>query len=412
MNDLKPDFLRASYLCLTMLAMLLISSPSVPAATLWTGRNISFTQSASSGSDVILPGKVVLTRGGSQVLFNTAAGETVAGLSSPVDTEWAFGTLTNFSTLTYQSLESMRNGDLALLILNQPMVMHLINEDIYLSVTFTAWGQHGAGGFSYTRSTAVVSTKPTVSITSPSDGAVFSAPASLHLTATATVSGGRVTNVSYFAGSTRLGSAIVSPFVVTGTISTPGAYDLTAVAIAAGGTSTSAVVNITVVAAPTTTITAPADGAVFTAPANVTITADANVGDATVTNVSFFGNATLLGSAQSPPFTLTATNLSAGNYSLTTVATASGISSTSSVVNISVVSSVAVSLSSPVISNGLFSFSYSASPGASYIVQRSADLLDWVSVVTNVAESNPVLFSDTFDPSAPHFYRIGRLAGP
>ena len=412
MNDLKSDFLRATYLCSGMFAALLISLPSTQAATLWTGRNINFTQSASLESDVILPGKVVLTRGGNQVLFNTAAGETFPGASSPADTEWAFGTLNNFSSLTYQSLESMRNGDLALLILNQPMVMHLINEDIYLSVTFTAWGQHAAGGFSYTRSTAAVSTKPSVSITSPSDGAVFSTPASVHLTANATVSSGTVTNVSYFAGSIRLGSAIVAPFAVTGAISTPGAYHLTAVATAAGVTSTSAVVNITVVAAPTTAITAPANGAVFTAPANVTITADANVGGGTVTNVSFFGNATLLGSVQSPPFTLTTTNLSAGAYSLSTVATASGISSTSSVVNISIVSPVDVSLSSPVVSEGLFSFSYSASPGASYVVQRSGDLLGWVSVVTNVAGSTPVPFSDTFDPSAPHFYRIERLTGP
>src|SRR6516225_4493771 len=64
------------------------------AATLWTGPNIKFTQSANSRSDVILAGKVVLTRSGSQVLYNTAAGERSAGASSPADTLWAFGSLT------------------------------------------------------------------------------------------------------------------------------------------------------------------------------------------------------------------------------------------------------------------------------------------------------------------------------
>jgi hypothetical protein len=143
------------------------------AATLWTGPNIKFTQSANSRSDVILAGKVVLTRSGSQVLYNTAAGERFAGASSPADTQWAFGSLTNFSTLKYQSLESIRtgaNGNLGARILNQPMVMHLTNEDIYLSVKFTAWGEHGAGGFAYTRSTPV---QPNMSITISSGASII-----------------------------------------------------------------------------------------------------------------------------------------------------------------------------------------------------------------------------------------------
>lgn len=322
MNDPKPAGLRVNPFFLGVMLPLVMSSALTQAATLWTGPNISFTESAGSPTDVIVAGKVVLSRGSNQVLYNTAAGETAAGTSSPLDTEWALGVLNNFSSLTYQSLESMRNGDLAAVILNQPMVMHLINENTYLSVRFTAWGQHGAGGFSYTRSTAAVSTKPTVSITSPSGGAVFTAPARVQLTASATVNGGTVTNVAYFAGSTRLGNASVSPFSVTGTITNPGSYNLTA------------------------------------------------------------------------------------------VATASGISSTSAVVNISIISPVPVSQSSPVVNNGLFSFSYNADPGVSYVVERSVDLLGWVSVVTNVAGRNPVLFTDAVDPSAPHFYRVARLTGP
>jgi hypothetical protein len=141
------------------------------AATLWTGPNIRFTQSANSKSDVILPGKVVLTRGSNQILYNTAAGERLAGNSSPADTQWAFGTLSNFSTLKFQSLQSIRAGanhNLAGRILNQPMVLHLTNEDVYLSVRFTAWGQHDAGGFAYTRSTPAVPVQPSVSITTSS----------------------------------------------------------------------------------------------------------------------------------------------------------------------------------------------------------------------------------------------------
>jgi len=386
------------------------------AATLWTGPTINFTQSPTTESDVVLPGKVVLTRGGNQVLFNTAAGELSWGASSPLDTEWAFGGLNNYSNLTYQTLESMRNTDLAGLILNQPMVMHIKNEDIYLSVKFTAWGQSGVGGFAYTRSTpAAAPPRPTVSITSPAAGASFNAPANVDLTSTATVSGGTVANVEYFASGTSLGSAAITPFHVSGTISTPGSYDLTAVATAAGVSATSAVVNITVTAVsgpPTVAITAPTDGTVFTAPGNLTITADASVSSGIVTNVSFFTNSTLLQSVENPPFTATSNNLAPGDYALTAVATVAGVSSTSSVVNIRVVSPVPVSLGALATADGLFSLSYNADAGISYVVQSSSNLLDWVSVVTNVASSNPVFFSDNLGTNVPHFYRVGRLTGP
>src|SRR5882672_1397149 len=62
------------------------------AATLWTGTNITWTKSATTPSDTVLAGKVVLTRGSRDVLYNTAAGESFAGLASPKGTLWAFGT--------------------------------------------------------------------------------------------------------------------------------------------------------------------------------------------------------------------------------------------------------------------------------------------------------------------------------
>jgi hypothetical protein len=292
------------------------------AATLWTGPTINFTQSTTSPSDVILPGKVVLTRGSNGVLYNTAAGETSPGSSSPLDTEWAFGTLADYSTLSYQSLASMRNGNLAALILNQAMVMHLINEDIYLSVEFTQWGQNGAGGFAYTRSTPQVSNPPpTVSIINPSPGAIFAAPASVMLTATAD-SGGSVTNVAFFAGTNSLGQTTNSPFSVTGSIPAPGAYALTA------------------------------------------------------------------------------------------VATAGGVSGTSSVVNITVVAPVAVSIGAAAAGSGLFSFSYSANPGLSYVVQSSSNLRDWVSVLTNTPSSTLVPFSEGLTAQRSRYYRVGRLPNP
>ncbi len=384
---------------------------ALSASTLWTGPNTNFTQSTTVHSDTFVPGKVVLTRGGNGPLYNSAAGEVSGGTGSPKDTMWAFGTLANYNTLTYQTFDSLRNGNLAGRILNQNMVVHLVNEDIYLSIKFTAWGQHFAGGFSYTRSTPAVVVAPTVSLTSPSAGSVFAASASIPLTANATVTSGAVTNVAYFAGTTLLCQATASPFSATGSIATPGNYSLTAVATAGGISATSSVVSITVISPPTATLTAPTSGSVFAAPANLKLSASASVTGSTVTNVSFLNNSTLLGSVQNSPFNFTANNLPAGNYSLTAVATASGISGTSAVVNVSIVTPTAISMSQPKVSAGQFSFSYSTDPGLSYLVQGTADLKTWVPVLTNVATANPSTFS-TPAAGVGHFYRVGRLPNP
>jgi hypothetical protein len=387
-----------------------LTLPLSHAATLWTGPNITWTKSASTPSDTVLAGKVVLTRGSRDVLYNIAAGETNAGATSPKGTMWAFGTFASHTT--FQSMESMRNGNLAARILNQPMVMWMVNDDIFVSVMFTTWGMNGAGTVTYTRSTAGAVVAPTVNITTPSAGATFVAPASVELTANANVSGGTVTNVEYFAGTTSLGHATVSPFSVTANIPAAGSYALKAVATAGGISGTSAVVNITVVSSPTVTITAPGEGAVFAAPATVNIAANATVSGGTVTNVSFYNQTTLLGSDQSSPFSLTASNLAPGAYSLTAVATASGVSGTSAVVNVTVVSPIAITLTGPSASAGLFSFSYSADPGLSYVIQSSSNLFDWTSVTTNVALSSPVLFSEELTTNLSLFYRVGRLPNP
>lgn len=217
------------------------------AATLWTGANTNFTQSTSNFTDVLIPGAVSLCRNFSQWLFNPAGGDQGPAPGTPTDTEWAFGSLANYASLSYQSFDSLRNGDLSSLLVGNPMVVHLINEDIYLSLTFSAWPQHG-GFFAYTRSTpGTVASAPSVTITNPVNGVVFSAPANVKIMATATDTGGPVTNVAFFSGSMPLGAVQSAPFGVTAGNLAAGAYGLTAVATAGGISTTSAVVNISIV---------------------------------------------------------------------------------------------------------------------------------------------------------------------
>lgn len=88
---------------------------------------------------------------------------------------------------------------------------------------------------------------------------------------------------------------------------------------------------------PTVSLTTPPAGASFIAPATVTIQATAADADGTVTRVDFFNGTTLLGSATATPYSFTWSNVAAGSYSLTAVATDNGgATTTSAPVNITV----------------------------------------------------------------------------
>jgi hypothetical protein len=68
---------------------------------------------------------------------------------------------------------------------------------------------------------------------------------------------------------------------------------------------------------PTVTLTAPANGATYTAPATIDLTATASDPDGTVSKVEFYSGATLLGAATSAPYGYTLTGVAAGTYALT-----------------------------------------------------------------------------------------------
>lgn len=88
---------------------------------------------------------------------------------------------------------------------------------------------------------------------------------------------------------------------------------------------------------PTVSISSPAGGATYTAPASVAITATAADSDGSISKVEFYQGTTKLGESLTSPYTYTWSNVAAGNYALTAKATDNGGSAvTSSAVNITV----------------------------------------------------------------------------
>lgn len=126
------------------------------ASTVWNGPLITYNQPTPdptqvSNQDRITP-VVWLTRAMSKGLFN-AYSEASASAFSPADTEWAFGTLSTCTSLQYTNWLAWLNGQSPTTLVGKQAVLHLISEDIYISIQFTFWASGNTGGFTYARST-------------------------------------------------------------------------------------------------------------------------------------------------------------------------------------------------------------------------------------------------------------------
>ena len=187
-----------------------------------------------------------------------------------------------------------------------------------------------------------------VTLTAPANGASFTAPATITLTATASATQGyTVQKVEFFhSGTVLIGTATTSPYSFDWTNVPAGSYTLTAKATAVkknqpNQTATSIPVGITVATAnvpPTVSLTSPANGASFTAPANITLTATAADSDGTLQKVEFFhGGTNLITTLTAPPYSVLWTSVPPGAYTLTAVATDNlNAATTSAPINITV----------------------------------------------------------------------------
>jgi hypothetical protein len=199
---------------------------------------------------------------------------------------------------------------------------------------------------------------PPIAIISPPDGSSFSAPANIPLLAKTFDPAGAVSNVEFFAGSADLGRGnllVLDPPGISGIVGVvyylnwtnvpPGKYSVTAVANSSEGSSTSAPVVVKVnPPPPIVAITSPANGATFTAPVDIPVTADASSSNADVVRVDFFADDHFIGSdrgTNKSPYSITWSNAPPGFYFLRAVAIDSfGSKGVSDLVRISVTGTI------------------------------------------------------------------------
>jgi len=178
---------------------------------------------------------------------------------------------------------------------------------------------------------------PTCSITAPAAASSFIVGDIVAITANAT-DNVSVASVEFFVDAVSIGTDLTLPYAANYT-AVLGNHSLTAKATDnLGATTTSAPVAISVVnnVPPTVNITAPLGGALYTAPAVVTINANAADADGSVTQVQFFVNALLVGTDATFPYSFNWTSV-IGTANLTAKVTDNrGAITTSSTVTISI----------------------------------------------------------------------------
>jgi hypothetical protein len=224
------------------------------------------------------------------------------------------------------------------------------------SHTLTARARDAAGNTT-TSSTITVTvpdtTAPTVSVTAPANGATVTGTVSVTASASDNVG---VVGVQFLLDGANLGAEdTASPYSVSWNTATatPGSHVLTARARdAAGNTTTSATITVTVpdTSAPTVSVTAPANGATVTGTVSVTASASDNVG---VAGVQFRLDGVNLGAEDTTaPYSVSWNTATAalGAHTLTAVARdAAGNTTTSAAITVTVpdTTAPAVSLTAP-----------------------------------------------------------------
>ena len=140
---------------------------SLSAQSIWNGPIIEFEKNnnvdpTNSTNQDSITKSVAVTRGNNGEIYNAFIENQAEKGVSPLGTEWAVGDLSNIENLTFSSFRTAvikpKNS------VGQKLVLHIIEDDVYLSVEFTSWSQSSGGGFAYKRSTNNITSINKISI--------------------------------------------------------------------------------------------------------------------------------------------------------------------------------------------------------------------------------------------------------
>lgn len=143
-----------------MTAALSMARSNTLAQTIWEGPYITIAKANNADWTLAenqdrITDNIWITRRNAQGIFNIASENFYWTNVSPAGTEWSFGTTENIDDLNFADWRTAVNGSPPEMI-DQPMVLHLIDDDIYIDILFVFWQQNSGGGFSYKRRTPTV----------------------------------------------------------------------------------------------------------------------------------------------------------------------------------------------------------------------------------------------------------------
>ena len=134
-----------------------ILEDGIPSSKIWTGDMTSFVkEDEKDPSNALNQDRITdniwITRGnnGGQI-YNAAKESSDNKTKSPIGTEWAIGSLDKIDGLNFKDFRAAVSSPKS--VVGKDLVLHLIDDDIYISVKFKSWSQGKKGGFSYDRST-------------------------------------------------------------------------------------------------------------------------------------------------------------------------------------------------------------------------------------------------------------------
>ena len=224
---------------------------------------------------------------------------------------------TDYYTVSFKPTQKLVNG----VVVPSTLTAEATDSDGFTGVSPGISVNVTSGG---TGSNVVIGTPPTVTLATPTSGTNITVNTPVTFSASATAPNGNVAEVDFLVDGVIVASETGYPYQASYTFTNLGTYTVAAQVIDNLGDKTiSPTTTVTVVTEPppTVSVTSPSTGGVLNTGDSVTVTANASSPDGTIAQVQFYENGMLIGTATTPPYSVTFTPLSAGVYTLTAVAT-------------------------------------------------------------------------------------------